>query len=152
MSKQITQEYIDGLQAGMDKTRSEYHVTLGELIGRLENVDQDALVIAKLPTSSDPRGELIDWGVGKCDSYRGYYSDLAFEPVVVHAACTVADLLKECRHALGMEFRGYKGGEFLMTADTSLWISGYGVCDSHAIIDTQMLSGEFIIRVKKMRS
>lgn len=59
-----------------------------------------------------------------CHSYRGYYSDLAFE----HGETTVADLLKCCRKAIGSTFVGYKGGEYVMDEHTSVYVAEYGCC------------------------
>lgn len=65
-------------------------------------------------------------GLGKLDSYRGYYSDLAFEPT--EDKRKVEELLEVCQAAMGQVFTGYKGGDFVMGALTPLWIAGYGCC------------------------
>lgn len=60
------------------------------------------------------------------DSYRGYYSDLYFERH--DGTRLVAELLAECKDAMGQVFTGYKGGDFLMGALTPLWVASYGRC------------------------
>jgi hypothetical protein len=104
------QALIDGLSAGWQRERSETQLTLGELIDALEAMP-DGAVVANL---CDP------------DSYRGYYSDLYFE----HQEGTrpAADLLADCREAMGQAFEGYRGGTYYMNAATPLWIATYGCC------------------------
>lgn len=59
-------------------------------------------------------------------SYRGYYSDLAFEraPEKVKAS----DLLATCRNAMGKVYEGYKGGDYIMGELTPIWVAEYGRC------------------------
>lgn len=157
----ITQDFIDGLDKGMEETRSNYHITLGELIKRLEAAPPTMQVIAELPVHNVhismlkdknyvPSNERKRWGVGKGDSYRGYYSDVAFEPMPVAGGATVGLLLKECRNLLGSEVSGYKGGEFLMEDTTPVWISEWGVCSGNAVVDVRILDGEFFLVIKPM--
>jgi hypothetical protein len=60
------------------------------------------------------------------DSYRGYYSDLAFEQG--EGTRPAADLLAECKAAMGQVFCGYKGGDYMMGALTPVWVAHYGSC------------------------
>lgn len=92
------------------KERSQTQLTLGGMIGILETMDPSAPV----PNLVDPH------------SYRGYYSDLAFER---HPGSrTAGELLADCRNALGSVFVGYKGGDFYMVRDTPVWVASYGSC------------------------
>lgn len=78
-------------------------------------------------------GELIDWlksnkgqiefGFGRPMSYRGSYDELAFEPV---ENTTGSAMLHHAESAVDVRFEGYKGGEFMMTRDTPVWIAPYG--------------------------
>ena len=104
------QALVDGMAAGWQRERSETQLTLGGLIDALEAMPADA-VVANL---CEP------------DSYRGYYCDLYFE----HQDGTrpAADLLADCREAMGQKFEGYKGGDYWMNAATPLWIASYGCC------------------------
>lgn len=116
------------------QTRSQYHLTLGQLITELAQSAPDAEVTFD---SGEP--------VGGCGSYRGYYSDLAFckgdEPR------SVASLLEEARTANGKTFEGYKGGDFTMSDDTPLWFAEYG-CLGPAIIGVTHEEGSVILATK----
>ena len=102
------QALIDGMSAQMMRERAESQMTLGALIERLESLPESTLI-----------------GLAEPHSYRGYYSDLAFEQAGTRP---VADLLAECREAMGKKFEGYKGGDFYMHAGTPVWVAFYGCC------------------------
>jgi hypothetical protein len=121
-------------QAKID--RSRYHLTLGELISVLEASGPGALVQFDFDHSLSP-----------CfpHSYRGYYSDLAFE--VGSGAMTAFYFLGICQGVLGETLRGYKGGEFLMSKDTPLWVADYG-CSGRAIIKALPGDGVLILITK----
>jgi len=104
------QALVSGLSAQWQKERSETQFTLGELIDYLKEIPQETRIL----------------GLGDLESYRGYYSDLAFEPTTEDR--TANDLLNECQSAMGEVFTGYKGGEFVMGRNTPLWVSSYGTC------------------------
>lgn len=84
------------------------NVTLGELIRYLELLPPD---------------QPVDVGFGRPHSYRGYYEDLAFEPV---ANTTIGNMLAAARSALGATFEGYKGGDYVMGERTDCWLAEYG--------------------------
>ena len=114
--------------------RSQYHLTLGELMDELKN--KNPLAVVKFDHNVES-----PW---KAMSYRGYYSDLAFD--TSDTPMTVAALLELCEDAYEKEFIGYKGGEFIVTGDTPLWVASYA-CTGRAIIniidqDKHSLSGK----------
>ncbi len=84
------------------------YIELGGIIARLEQEDPD---------------RVVPIGFANPHSYRGDYSDLAFEPV---RDITIGDMLNACRAALGTTFEGYKGGDYTMTETTDCWISMHG--------------------------
>lgn len=90
-------------------------MTLGELIDTLKSFPKDYLVFIK-PYDQIPHGFI---------SYRGYYDQLALD-YDLEGQCTVEDLLKAAKKVVGKELMGYKGGNFLMTKNTPVWISYYG--------------------------
>jgi hypothetical protein len=82
-------------------------MTLGSLIDRLESLPSDTMI------------EAIEFP----HSYRGYYTDLAFE--LASANITVASALALCRECLDRIFDGYKGGDYYMHRHTPVWIANY---------------------------
>lgn len=127
------QALMDSMSALDRKTRASYHLTLGAAIEALSAVDPAMTV-----TTS--RGG----GVGEADSYRGYYADLALAHVADKG--TAAELLATLKAALNNTFTGYKGGDFVMDANTPLWAAGYGDCGP-AIVDMRV--GEQVVLVLK---
>jgi hypothetical protein len=66
-------------------------------------------------------------GFGAPHSYRGYYTDLSFEPS--DTVLSVVELLAVARGCMGVVFEGYKGGDYVMGALTPVWLSHYGSAD-----------------------
>ena len=99
--------WVYGMYRAWQEERSKAQMTLRTLIADLEHLDPARKVR----------------GLGPPDSYRGYYSDLAFAP---EGEMTVGELLTECRACMGRVYEGYKGGEFPMHANTPLWVAPWG--------------------------
>ena len=104
------QALMDGVSAQWQRERAETQMTLGKLIATLEAMPADAEV-------ANLRG---------AHSYRGYYSDLAFKRN--DGTRPAAELLAECKAAMGQVFCGYKGGDYVMGALTPVWLASYGCC------------------------
>lgn len=104
------QALFDGMAAQWQRERAETQMTLGKLIAALEAMPEGAEV-----------ANLRD-----AHSYRGYYSDLAFEQNDGMRPAT--ELLAECKAAMGRVFCGYKGGDFVMGELTPVWLAYYGCC------------------------
>jgi len=66
-------------------------------------------------------------------SYRGYYEQLAFEPI--RQKQSVEDALAVIRPCLGSTFQGYKGGDFKMADYTECWFAEYGTSGGQQIGD-----------------
>ena len=109
------QKLVDMMGDASRRTRSDYHLTLGEAIE----------FIAKAPRSYVVVFDYNNESPGKEMSYRGYYSDLSFETNNGEPK-TVDEFDHQLNGALDQEYTGYKGGEFRMGADTPLWQSPYG--------------------------
>lgn len=109
------QKMFDSMQAMSRNTRSNYHVTLGALIAKLETIPRET------PIKSN-----VSEGLAEMESYRGYYSDLSINPS--DQPSTVGAVLDDARKALGAEFTGYKGGEYRMGEETPLWVANYSMC------------------------
>lgn len=93
--------------------RAKYHVTLGSLIGALDQLPDDNFV--SFEDGLYP---------GHFESYRGYYDDLAIVPQ--SEPQHVGALRKLAVAARGSVFEGYKGGHYQMTNGTPLWRAEYG--------------------------
>ena len=90
-------------------------VELAELIKALE--------------AEDPE-RALPLGFANPHSYRGYYEQLAFEPV---ADVTISDMLKAARSALNTTYEGWKGGDFTMHKRTDCWLAEEGHGDGEEI-------------------
>jgi hypothetical protein len=102
------QALVDGMSAQWQRDRAASQMTLGKLIERLETLPPETMLDLASP-----------------HSYRGYYSDLAFE---IGDKIAAADALKMCRAAMGEVFQGYKGGDYQMGRNTPVWRASYGCC------------------------
>lgn len=109
MSADPIQNLFNELSAGWKAQRSLSQMTLGKLIAKLESLPPKSLI------------EKFD----APHSYRGYYSDLAFEPYRGgrFKAISALTMAREC---LGKTFEGYKGGDYVMDENTPLWLACYG--------------------------
>ena len=113
MSPFDLQKMVDTWSKLSRETRSQYHVTLGKLLDVLEAQPAEKRFALAMPQA--------DSHLVHPHSYRGYYSDLAFEFDL--GTSTVGEMLPVVRDCLDREFMGYKGGEYFMDRDTPLWIS-----------------------------
>ena len=122
------QDIYDMWSNSMRDVRSNYHLTLGELIDCLTTAEPEGLVV-------------FDTGgfVGNENSYRGYYSDLAFDESDEEK--TVGELLKRCESAIGQTYEGYKGGDYIMNDNTPLWFSNWGHVSNIAIMNAEISVG-----------
>lgn len=83
--------------------------------------------------------------VGDFDSYRGYYDHLAIEPTGRSGSSTVAEVLAKAAYCMGRKFTGYKGGDFLMTEDTPLWVAYYGQSGGSRVVGLTVNQYDVII-------
>jgi hypothetical protein len=142
------QKLMDMMSNTARDTRKEYHVTLGKLISHIKAT---LAVYKERSVGVCHDGVFFDDKeyVGPPTSYRGYYADLAFEPQ--EHFMSAADLLKILEEqVLDKKLEGYKGGEYLMGADTPLWIDHSGVANGVAVVDIDnvTIDGEFVIMLK----
>lgn len=123
------QKMIEAMSESMRNERSNYHITLGGLIDVLEK-NKDCKISINEP-----------------HSYRGYYSDLAFQKCDLYP---VSELLSEIyNNVLDKDFEGYKGGEYTMTKDVPLWVANWGSCGD-AIIAIARVGDELNIIAKNV--
>lgn len=91
-------------------------LTLGEVIAVLEEEQK------KSP------GRVLRMGFGDPGSWRGDYIEMMVQP---KADVTIDNMLQDVKGALGDTYYGYKGGEFIMTEYTAVWLDYYG--ESHEV-------------------
>ena len=110
------QQLVDKMNEYQKNTHSETMFTLGNLIDELEKYPRNWGVLIE-PFHLVPT---------KFCSYRGYYYDLCLQYKTrdeVVGEVTVGELLDEAKSADGDTFYGYKGGDFLMTRKSAIWVS-----------------------------
>jgi len=83
-------------------------LSLGELIEILQAQPQDIV---------------LPFGFGCPDSYRGYYDAIMFRPEL---NITIAQMLTWAKSANGAFYSGYKGGEYLMSLETEIYLARWG--------------------------
>lgn len=86
-----------------------YWITLGDLIDRFGAAYE-----------SD---DVIPCGLANPHSYRGFYHDLAFEPA---DNVRVGDMLAMLSGCVGETFEGWKGGDYMMSRDSTCYIAYEG--------------------------
>lgn len=110
-------------------------MTLGALIERLSDLSPTAHIA-------------LDDGALPCgfSSYRGYYDHLAltYRPDDGRS-CTVAELLNQARAANGETFHGWKGGEYVMSDRTPVWVDNPGDFSSRALVAVEPCGDEYVI-------
>ena len=108
--------------------------SLGQFVSALERLDQ------KKPIRFD-FGAFVPDGVA---SYRGNYADLAIG--FKHwKEVTVAELLADCKDAIGNDFEGYKGGIYTMRGDSRLWVANYGESSGTVIKKIKLDEWQYVI-------
>jgi len=134
------QTLVDTMSDIGKRDRSNYHLTLGKFM----QVLKEAIgTNPKMPVKSDKGGS-----IGLADSYRGYYSDLAFRPS--KKIKTVKNVLDICMVVFNKSLIGYKGGDFLMDEKTPLWISEYGECSYIAIVEAKFIKKTMYLITKNV--
>jgi hypothetical protein len=128
--KHPIQALVDNMNEASRITRADYHVTLGKVI----KAAQKATGNVRFADGGIPGDEM---------SYRGYYSDLAFETQQIPKA--VSGFLQQCQHALGSTYEGYKGGDFLMRENTPLWRAAYGCCGDAIVRAVVEENGDLVL-------
>lgn len=107
-------------------------LSLGKLIEELEKVEKKDTRVGFDFGSTYPND---------IDSWRGSYAELAFDyadvhpnfhgPDIIKNVSQIIQMLKDC---IGKTFEGYKGGDFIMTVDTPLWVAHWGISGNTAVV------------------
>ena len=115
------------LYANNPKQRAQHQMTLGSLIKALQRERVGLLV--KIDEDHYP---------GMPHSYYGHPSDLAFEPST--SPINVAGFLSVCETSIRASFVGPDHAEdyyrdYIMQANTPVWISGTDIASKNGIVD-----------------
>jgi hypothetical protein len=91
---------------------------------------------------------------GFLESYRGYYEDLSVIPKETNGSdaelSTVGGFRDGLIDALTKRFKGYKGGSYAMSRNSTFWVSEWGCCDERYIVRFEsQKSGRVRIITKK---
>jgi hypothetical protein len=129
------QQLMNAISAACQNTREGYHLSLGEAAA----LAKQATGIVRYEDGGSP---------GSPDSYRGYYTDLAFGDA--GSAVLAVSFAVACANASNGTFDGYKGGEYAMKETTALWRAPYG-CTGSAIISGHInADGDLILHCKNI--
>ena len=74
---------------------------------------------------SQDKNTVVQDGFGSPHSDRGYYENLAFDPV---GETTIGEMLDHAIFADGATFTGWKGGDYEMGDYTEVFIGEFGDC------------------------
>lgn len=124
-------------------------LTLGQLISQLEELSQEVKQFREF-YNYEPR-VYLDFGnmvPGRYDSYRGDYSALALSYDEHVEPYSYSEFLEETRECVGPIFYGYKGGEFIMSLETPLWVANYGESTDTAVVGVTLSGIRIIIHTK----
>lgn len=91
---------------------------------------------------------------GPVKSYRGYYDHVAIEwanpgRLGLHPP-TVGDLLSTLESAVGRSHKGHKGGLYLCTSETPLWVSMRGETSDKSIRYIEEVGDRVIIGTRRV--
>lgn len=114
-------------------------LSLGEMILKLEPiVEKQKQRIAENKTEATVQYDFEYLYPTSINSWRGSYAELALNFVTdenEYKPMTVTEFLALLRGCVGKEFTGYKGGEFIMTKNTPVWVANFGNSGNTAVID-----------------
>lgn len=127
-----------GRSGGRSVTAAIEPMTLGALIDALEAMPPE-------------EGIEFDFGYMRpttLDSWRGVYAYLAlgYEGA---GAITVADLLTNCCEAVGAYFDGWKGGSFLMSRETPIYVDNPGEYSGTMVVGVGRRYGSVVLLTSK---
>jgi len=104
-------------------------LSLGEMILKLEPiVEKQKQRIAENKTEATVQYDFEYLYPTSINSWRGT-DENGYKPM------TVTEFLALLRGCVGKGFTGYKGGKFIMTKNTPVWVANFGNSGNTAVID-----------------
>ena len=145
------QDYVSSIVKAQREKRfnDSPQLSLGKLISEFERFDL-----------RDSRDEIktvrFDFGSAipsTLDSYRGSYDELALGYKLTgydnneghFDECKADEFVKHLKEAIGKEYTGWKGGEYIMRENTPVWVANSGNSGSTGIMGVIDNGYEFII-------
>jgi len=111
-------------------------LSLGQLTAKFETIAaKQKYVIEKWGHEAEVVLDFCGLPVIDIGSWRGAYEELAIGFNCEGDGIDVSAFLAVLVATDGKTLTGYKGGDFLMTKDTPVWVDNYGKCNHEAVID-----------------
>lgn len=118
----------------------EKQMTLGEIIAELKKQNPD----------DDVEFDFVWFYPKGIHSFRGYYDQLAIGYEKAGDRPKVKDLLALYRASVGKVFEGYKGGGYLMTEDTAVWVGDTDETADTIIVGVVALNTGVVFQTEKV--
>lgn len=142
------------VESGVRKMRAasfakSAQLNIGELLGLLKDIPMDH--------NGEPVTISFDFGTAYPDglsSWRGAYSELAINYSLggydnnnasQFAHRDLKDFVEELEAAVGKEYQGWKGGDFMMSLETPLWVANDGNGGNTGVVGIRNNEYEVII-------
>lgn len=109
-------------------------LTLGQFITKLKQQPEENFVFF----------EFCDFVPTEFGSWRGLFSELAlgYAPWRESEPLAVSSLIALAKSAIGATYTGFKGGQYEMTKQTTLWADNCGEATRTAIVDVKTFDAE----------
>ena len=132
------QTYLNNAVAAQRKetlARSD-QLTLGELILKIEPIAaRQESTIKTYAHEAMVQYDFENLFPTLIDSWRGSYCELALNFKTEGEKLTVTAFLQMLKDTIGKTLEGYKGGDFLMSKHTPVWVANYGNSGNTAVIE-----------------
>jgi hypothetical protein len=141
MSGMDLQTYINQAMKArrQDVLSKSDQMTLGEIILKLDPVVKNQKnVIAQYKGEATVKFDFEYFFPTAIDSWRGSYEELALNICASDSKnepMTVSCFLQMLKDTVGKTLEGYKGGDYLMTKHTPVWVANYGNSGNTAVVD-----------------
>ena len=137
----MTQDFLDNYIRKAREARfiDSPQLSLGEIISKIEEC-------GLLSSNGDDKLIYFDFGSAvptTLDSWRGSYDELALGYRLVgydnntneNETPKAKDILKELKNAIDKQYTGWKGGNYIMSERTPVWVDNDGNANNTAIVD-----------------
>lgn len=114
-------------------------MTVGELIDTAERK------LPGLDSGARIRFDFVYFHPRGLHSYRGDYAQVAFGYSNEGEAPLASVVIGELKSALGTDFTGYKGGEYTLTRDKTVWVANASEAGSTGIVDVKEDCGYIVL-------